>query len=717
MSVGTSPIEVVLDAVVRGATANGGRAPQDRTLMAMRTALVMMGKGLSLNDAAAGAAVNPRTLKEWRVTYPPFGVEVGRLMEINSRDRTAARLEARQERLEAEGLVLSYHRESPLVPGLAEWRMRYFGMPTPEFQIPVVMALEDLSNLYVFVLGPTGMGKDTLAGQYVSWRLAPDRTGKRCAWIMKIGEKGERRLGRLARYLTDPTVYREAPERTPGGCKPTGSLISDYGPFKWEPGMVWEDGTDADRPKWKANALYFVQSITPEADPNIQAIGLEGAFQGDRADEAVVSDLFDVENQKSPTERVNQLKWFNGILHSRLDTYGRLVVLANMLPVENNYEAILENYLDGAEVLREVTMGPTTYTKYNNGVAVVITKAIWTDPDTGEEKSYAPDRFPLEGHLVSPDETEIVTLDGVSVDEQLALGDEGWKRGRGLKETRSKDPITFKAMYQQERDPDVSLIDFTTEVFDAAHDHGRSWGEIMPHEIRLLGVDPARTYGAAWVLLCVDREEGKITVADFWWGNKLGYTGIKDKLILGPLGRFSPSWLCWEDNRDGSVLGETDVHRAITSAGVGQFKHTTGLERASVEAGPGALAAWMLAGKLKIPYATAEDRWRASEYESQLKAWDASPDRSKPGRPGHHPDDLMMATWIPWLKARTMIDAPTRGTGVVVGVPAALRAQYDRRRQEKVARAMAGKGRKADPRSVLTRGNPLDMIRSLGGED
>lgn len=707
--VDVSSIDVILEAVERGAAVK----LQDRTVVGLRTILLALQRGQTVNDAAAVAGVQETTVKRWRSAFPAFGDAVAKLVEQNQTDRQAARAEERWARLNEEGMILRYDDPVPEVPPLIDWRLDYFGRPTPLHQQAAVMALDDLTNLYVFIFGPTGMGKDTLIGDYASRRVCPDRTGLRVAWIMKIKDKAERRLARMGRYLTDAASIREAPERTPGGAVPKRSLIEDYGPFRWEPGMMWEDGGEVTRPAWRAGAMWFVRSMTPEADPNWQALGVEGALQGDRVDEAVCSDIFDLENQKSPTVRGDQLRWVNGILHSRLDSRGRLVMIGNWLPIENNYEVILDSYLEGATLLREVTIGPATYRKYANGVATVFIKAIYEDPETGEELSYWPERFPLEDHLISPDGTETVTIAGLTNEEHLEYADAGWVMERGLYSTRAKDPVMFKAMYQQERDPDVGIIDFTDEVFEEAWDHERSFGYLRPHEIRLLGIDPAQRYGAAWLLLACDRELEELTVADFWWGEKLGVAGIKDRLLLQPLGRYAPSWVCYEGNKDGAVLADPMIQRAIQAAGASIAVTTVGQERSSAVFGPGALATTMRNRKLRIPYATAEDKAKAEQLKSHLRAFDVNPDRSKPGQSGHRPDDLTFALYSAWRKGITMIERDDRDTGINFGVPAAIRRAMDRRREQ--YRSARGKDL-AKPREVLHRGNPLELLEELVGE-
>lgn len=347
-------------------------------------------------------------------------------------------------------------------------------------------------------------------------------------------------------------------------------------------------------------------------------------------------------------------------------------------------------------------------------------QTIYWDPATETEMSYWTERFPLDDSLYHPETEEVKLVAELSPDDIVDHGRTGWKRRRGLRGIRSKDPLTFKAMYQQERDQETAYSDFSDEVLAMAEDHHRSFRQLRAHEIRLLGVDPARKYGAAWVLLAVDKSEGVVTIADFFWGENLGYTGIKEKLILNPISRYEPSWLCYEDNIEGAALADTIVWKTIESLGISVWPHRTGMERGNAEIGPGALATWMREGRLRIPFQTAEDKARAAELKRQFKAWDSNPStkRRRAGQAGYAPDDLCMATWVPWLKAAPMIDSDLKDTGIVYGVPKAIKRKFDLMQKQRQSRnaLRAKNGREANPRDVIPRVNPLEAILSMSGE-
>ncbi len=650
---------------------------QRRTEAKMRIVAAELAKGRTIERAAKLAGVSESAVKGWRGRYPPFDDYATGQVAANREGRLAATAARRRSR----SPVLSESTDDVPGLGLEDFRMAYFGRPTPIHQQAWVKALEDPTNLYVFIFAPPGSGKDTLAGDYVGWEVGPDTTGQRVAWFMESQDFSRRRLGRLAKYLTDPKVYDHKPAKTPDGAKPTRSLIDDFGPFKWEQGMVHPDGTKVERPTWTRDTMYFVRVQAPEQDPNLWATGIGGATYGSRIDVCVCSDIFTVENQASPTERSKQLEWVKGTLDTRLDESGRLIIIGTMLPTENNYEKLLEAYTHAARAVHTETVGPSVYTKYSNGVAVVVTKAITTDPNTGEEASYWPERFPLDSEYhYKGKRFRVADLTDARI---LELADKGATRLRGLKDRQAIDGRMFKAMYQQERDFEVGG-DFTEETLISARQPARTFGVAYPRERIIVGVDPARTYGAAWVALAVDQKEKTVTLVDYFFGDQLGTTGIKDRLIIEPLNKWNPKWLCYEINRESAILDDTLISEAIRASGVSVYKHYTGRNRSSAVSGVGTIAHFMRSGQFQIPYQTAADRVRFEVLADHVKAWDADVTRSKPGRSGHTPDDLAMAAWFAWLKARPMIESDQpQAHGMRTYVPPGVLAKEERRRQQR----------------------------------
>lgn len=670
---------------------------QDRTLAGMRLVMIALKQGATFLEASAKAGVADATARNWRKRYPLFGEFCEKAMGVNARARAQLDEARRREVLATAGKVAG---QAPRPPrgSLSDFKMRYFGRPTPPHQELIHEALEDYTNLYVFIFGPPGMGKDTTAGDYCAWEAAPDTAGKTVAWFMESKDFSERRFSRLDQYLTDPRAYANKPSKTPGGRKPEGSLITDYGPFKWEAGMVWPDGSEVRKKSWSAHSKYFVEVDAPEQDPNLWATGVQGSTYGSRIKTCVCSDIFTKENQESPTERERSYTWTTGTLDTRLDDDGRLVVIGTMLPIENNYERLLDDYTEGARVVYE-KQGPTphsTLVKYSNGVAVVKVKAIAADPETGEETSFWPDMFPLHDTLVTHGGKKLWNVDELSIERLRALtAMDGAKLRRGLRGRRARDPKGFAAMYQQERERSGETADFTDEVLEAAKDEKRSFGEARTHELIVVGVDPARVYGASWVALAVDRREGTVTLCDFFWGKELGYAGMRTRLVVEPITKWNPIWYVYETNADGALLEDALIQEFLSETGVSIDRSPTNRERGLADVGPASIAPYMRTGEFRIPAATAQDRQKFDQIKTQFKAWDQGThsNRKKPGQTGHYPDDIAMAAWKAWTKARTLLEDRRKDHGIRAPLPEGLRRKWDRMMKKAAA---SSAGRKAD---------------------
>lgn len=652
---------------------------QERTRVAMRLVLKYLARGMSVADAAQQAGVGQNTIGYWNRQFKEFEEQYQEYITINERARMAATEARRQEEADSTPTLLPTRGRDER-PDLATFRMEYFGRPTPPHQQAAVKALEDMTNNYVFIFGPTGMGKDTLAGDYVAWEVAPDTQGKRVAWFMESEDFSARRLERLARYMTDPKAYDHKPIKTPGGAKPTRTLIDDYGPFRWEKNMRHPDGTKVERTQWDRLRKYFVRVQAPEQDPNLWATGVGGSTYGSRIDVCVCSDIFTLDNQRSPTVRRTQYSWIEGTLDTRLDEDGRLVVIGTMLPIENNYERMLDEYTANARVVDEQQIGPGRYVKYSNGVAVVIVKAIQYNPDTGAEESYWPERFPLDTTYRWKGRDYLEKE--ISVERIRELAERGASIIRGLRWRRERSPSMFKAMYQQERDEDIGG-DFTQATLDRSKDDQRSFGRVKANELLVVGVDPARRYGAGWVALAVDRTEETVTVADFYFGENLGVTGIKSRLVLEPLAKWNPIWFCYETNVESAVLDDPLIKEAIRESGVSVATVHTGKDRSrSMVSEVGSIAAYMRTGQFRVPYADADDRAKAEILFSHFKAWDSSDSRSRAGHGGHDPDDLAMATRAGWDKALELINGRTKQRNQNTGVPDHIRRKFDRMKKK-----------------------------------
>ena len=657
---------------------------QDRTRKAMHTILKELATGRNVGDALEKAGKSRSIYDTWRKTYPTFGKETQRLTEANEYARRAANFARKQARQQAEGLLFDPDRKLPEREGFADFRMRFFGRPTPPHQEPMVEALEDRTNLVVFILAPAGSGKDTICQDWIMYEHSDDRGGLRSAFFMPSEGKAMERIQRIGRYLSDERSYESTPDKTPGGAKPKGNLIKEFGPFRWNKEMVLPNGAKVEREPWNQHKIYLLGSVAPENDPNLWATGLQGTTHGARIDNAVITDIFTPQNQQSPAEREAQWLWLTATLDTRLDEAGRMIVIGNMLPIENNYERMLNEWMGDATPIH--TNG--YYTKYSNGWAVVVIPAIQEDPDTGEEVSYWPERFPLEPAFLLTT-GEVVAVPAATDQMEFLRNHPRTKRWRGLVERRRDNAAVFDALYQQHRDSNASSVDFPAEVLAAARDETRTYRVAYPNEVILLGVDPAKVYGAAWVAWAVDPQAGIATVLDWEWHEHLGVAGMKERLVTVPVTRFSPRvrWLIYEANKDDGVFEDAVIVETLNALGVERIPHWTHTNRADLEVGVGSLAMYMMSHQIRFPYKTDADKEKTTNLEKFFANYDSrsmGEGRLRPGHPQYKPDDTVMAAWIGFTRAVKLWQANIPLELPSMPVPASVKARWEKARMRKV---------------------------------
>lgn len=621
----------------------------------------------TIEKACEAANVGISTFWQWKAKDPAFA-------QVYNEAQKTKQAQIRKQRKVAKaqyGLLFDDERVMPPKGSFTEWRRKYIGRPVEPHQEELVEAYEDRTNLVIFCLLPPGAGKDTTAGDFLLYETCDDRD-HRCAWVMRGESFARRRVAeRLDPYLTDERTYRNAPPG-PRCTVPTENLILDYGPFRFKKGMVNSQGEKVEPTTWTKNEIYFLKSGAPEADPNLWATGMEGQMYGSRIDTLVMSDVFDRENQLTPTARQSQFDWVMGTALSRLDESGRLIVLGTRCLHVDNYERLINAMVGEAAVVYQ----GKHYTKYANGVAVVTMPALEVDAD-GNEVSYWPDRFPVDSHYELPDGTRI-PVDGANASE-LNEKYGRVKRIRGLREIRDRDRNLFETMYQQNPPAEITG-DFTDLVLDAADDDSRTLGVYNPRELIVVGADPARSAGAAWVAWGVDREKATITLVDFFYGTQLGITGLKSRLVVQPISLYDPVWYCYETNREAAVVDDPEIQAVFTDYGVNLHRHHTHRgNRGSTKIGVPSLSFYMRSRIIRWPTRTAADRARIAVVKEHFKTWDRKEalDTTRAALKGN-PDDIAMAAWVGFVKALELLERRSGGSGRKMPVPQSVQRKWDR---------------------------------------
>src|SRR3990167_1978799 len=439
-------------------------------------------------------------------------------------------------------------REFPSPGKLVDFRRRVFGYPSTPTHEDFAKAYDDKTNLVIIWEAPAGAGKDVTAMQAVAHAAAEgiDRMG--C--VMENERQSKKRIDAyLDPYFTDHSIYTRPPD-VPGGTLPELDFIDTWGPWKYDAKLRLPNGDQPPATKWDMFHKWFVGRTTPQADPSLWALGIDSSIAGSRQKMLVMSDLFTTENQRSAEFRKDQFELITGTLDARLDARGRLIVLNHHVRRrgESNLVRLEEQFIGTTRIVRQ----DRDYTKYANGIAVVRTRALRVEE--GVLVSYWPEQFPVTAQLELPDGSR-VPADGLDDAEHDRLAGLGAIRIRGLLDRRERAPELFELHYQQNPES-VGYGDFTQAALEAAFDPERTLGVSAPNEILVQGVDPARKGGAAWVVVGVNPQEDTTTVIDFWLGDDLGFTGMREKLIKEPVELYRPKDLVWEDNYE----GETPLH-------------------------------------------------------------------------------------------------------------------------------------------------------------
>lgn len=550
--------------------------------------------------------------------------------------------------------VFDPFRQTPHPGGLVDFRRRVFGFPSTETQRAFAEAYDDRTNLVLFWIAAAGAGKDVTSAQMTAHAAAlnahMDGEGgrspyPRIGYLMESERQATKRIDAyLDPYFTHPQLYGRAPSGVPGATEPEVNFIEEWGPWKWDKKLRLPDGTRPPRTKWEKFQKWFVGRTTPMADPSLWAVGLEGAIAGSRVQLLVCSDLFTVENQRSAAYRRDQLALINGTLQSRLDDAGRLVFLNHHVRArgESNLVALMDSYIGSAKPIYK----NGSYTKYANGVAVILTPAL-SISDGGELVSYWPEMYPVKGTLILGGET--YNVDELSDAELLDLSDKGAYRRRGLAEERLRNPDLFELIYQQ--NPETSGYgDFTSEILDGCDDPERTLGVARPGEVLVVGVDPARSGGAGWLLWGYDPESKTFTVVDYWWGEGLGFTGMRTQLVQLPIEKWNPRYYIWEENYEGDPRDHPDAAQVIRSHHVQYKSWRTQFNRSGGDFPVVGMLDDMRDGHIRFPAATESDKIKMRLVKDHFMAFESVgyTERRRTVGSRRIPDELCLAGWMGW---------------------------------------------------------------------
>ncbi len=646
--------------------------PTPESKRTMGAYVLALKSGRTKAQARRDARLTTEQRHWFRDQYPEFAEDSDRAWE----ERRLAR-----EIQDIDNMIYDPYRETPKWPEgprldyFIKWKEKFIGRPTPPHVMGFHMAYFDLTNRRIIWKGPTGSGKDTSLGDLVLAEITHDK-GMKIGWLNESDPMATRRVAeRIKPYLENPRTY-EAPPGGPGCVTPSGSLIEDYGPFTWKKGLKYPNGDGVPQNTWEKRQLYFIpQPGEKEQDPNLSAAGINSALEGQRIRLFIMSDVFTLRNHGNPIVMADQINNIRGTIDNRLDGSGRVVLINSRIAGGDNVEQLEKEWVGAAEPIDIIHTHNTTYEKYPNGVAIVTTTAITTD-DEGAEVPFWPanPEFPLDSYIKMGDERW--NVEDLSRKDHLDLAKRGGVLVEGLRSKRKANPKLFATMQQQDP-PTTAGGEFTEELLNSSEDETRSIYMKYPHEVGILGVDPARTYGAGFVKVAVNLRENTIIPYDYGFFEGLGSGGIKNKLVLEPLRRGGIRHLSYERNRESWVLDDIDVNNTCNALGVQMNPFTTGRNRNEGVWSVSAMAEDIALGIIRFPAASQADVDFMRLLKDHAENWDRGEvTGSKPGRSGHRPDDLWMAFWGAWMQAKYLLSHRVRAQAPERNVPDSVKAQW-----------------------------------------
>lgn len=482
-----------------------------------------------------------------------------------------------------------------------QFAWEYLGLKVFPHQQPIVDAITDPMVNKVIVNGFPESGKSThVSLGYALYQMAlnPDI---RIAIVSKSTDKARDLLRRLKRYLTEDHLY-DSTER---------NLIKDFKGFK--------PGKHMAHP-WDQDQITIRQRRSGERDPTVQALGIGSQIYGSRIDLLILDDALTLENQMTENRRDNLDSWFLQEASSRAHR-GEILVVGTRIHPQDNFRSWRNAWKDDPHA------------------RFVDIPAIALDEE-GNEYSTWMDYWPLDGSMVWDEFNQV----------------ERYQKGmRDIrKEMESLGEWRWRLVYQQEDVGDDATI-FTKEMIDRALELGedRMLGQVEPHEILILGVDPALSGRAAAVVLAYDPRSRVRTVVDILVTDRLGADGIRNKLLYQFWERYHPQRTLIEVNYAPTLLGDEVLKARARAAGTILLPHKTygaGRKRGSIndeEYGIAALAPLLRGGLLRLPSLTPQDRNKLEPLIADMQAF-----------PYSETKDAVVALWIAEGEVSSVAAAP-----------------------------------------------------------
>lgn len=523
--------------------------------------------------------------------------------------------------LSRRGIKRETDRAEGTIPDFPEFSERYLGqrMFTHQLQwydvlegrrprdLHVSQRYESGDQNFVVVNTPPGHGKSTTITQnYVTYRICEDPS-VRILVVSKTQGMAKKFLHAVQQRLTG-RAYSD--------------LIRDFAP---------EGGFDKGQgAKWRADQIYVGGNDSGEKDPTVEAVGIGGHIYGARADLIILDDCVTLDNVGAVE---SQIDWIQQEVMSRVDDYGRMIVVGTRVaPVD-------------------------LYTELLNPKRYPDEKSSWTylsQPAVLEMAEDPKDWVTLwpKSNMRKPGSSEEPDADGLY---------EKWT-GESLARVRARiQPRTWAMVYMQQQVDEDAI--FPARDVQGCVDGSRSPGRLYPDReggnpvdknqgewYIIAGMDPATVSGhTAITVYGFNRRTHKRRVIDVV--NKRLTPDAMVNTMKDVTIRFGVDEWRVEKNAFQAFLTQTkEVVQFMASRGVLLREHTTGRNKHDTDFGVSAMAMLFRNHEernnmISLP-AKLNEGVRA--LVEQLIVW-------APDLPKTQKTDAVMSLWFAELRARELV--------------------------------------------------------------
>lgn len=605
--------------------------------------------GVQIGPALERIGYARKTYEYWRRNDAAFAARVDQARQL----RKPGREVVRGERL-----------------GFEEWRKKYLGVSTPWHQRQWIDLLEgreprDLhpSQIYepakrnrLLINCPPFHGKSVaITIHYSAYRLCMD-PGFRILVISAGSELAKDFLFGIKQILTSPDFIE---------------LQKAYAP---------DGGWEATAESWTETRIVFGTEVRAqsskafhEKDANVLALGMRSKVYGRRADLIIVDDGVDTTNV---AEHAKQLKWLRGMVESRLEAGGKLLVVGTRVAPVDLYSELRkpENYANGrvpwtylaSPAILEEAAEPKDHV-----CLWPYADVPWVQPADAEmDECLCENTVECSAGTEIDGEHKYARWDGIHLENGPRASNNNTEWALIFQQKSVAEDATFpehavNACINGKRSPGL------LKAGEYGHPHKGMHGMYV-----IGGLDPAIKGFAGIVVVAVDRETNKRYILTAWNLKAPTPEQLKQKMRDLTLEYGINEWRVEKTGLLQFFTQDSELRMWFSSRGVRFTEHFTGANK--WDAGYGVASCAPLFGEYDKSYDDPNGAWREitpplielprlqnsdglKALVHQLITWTPELD------PNKVPCDMVMALWFALVGAREHLGHGTQGNVLTFG--------------------------------------------------